>query len=376
MKTSSILIVALAGLALASCTDEEPYAGSAKSQEAISFRPAIGSRATEVTNANLKTFYVSSFLGDTPYMTNVAYTQGSDGFYNSASPYYWPGDNSSLDFYAYYPSANELLQMDDVEPEGLSEAEGNGSLIFTSTEKKLENFNVPDSIKNQVDFITANGTGNKSANELAGLELTFGHRLSQIEIQAKSANKEYTYKVVGVRIGRAQYIGSFDFTTNTWELDSWHDTEVYTSSCPEVTLTETPVSIMGPDGNAMLLPQTLTPWSPSGDPDNVAREAYISVLVQITTTDTGARIYPFPTDKLKDEATGELRQYAWASIPLSGTWEAGKKYVYTLDFTNGAGYVDPDDPTPGDPVLGGPIKFTVNVSPWQVSPSDIAMPIK
>lgn len=124
----------------------------------------------------------------------------------------------------------------------------------------------------------------------------------------------------------------------------------------------------------MLIPQTLTPWSPTGDPDNVAREAYLSVLIQITTAD-GAQVYPFPSDTKKDE-NGQKRQYAWASIPLSGTWEAGKKYVYTLDFSNGAGYVDPDDPIPGKSVLGDPIKFSVNVTDWDNSESDIPMPLK
>lgn len=366
------MAAAMLAMALTSCADDEPV--SINRGDAISFRPAMGSRATEVTNANLQTFYVTSFMGTTPYINNVAYTKGGDGFYNSAVPYYWPGDDTPLDFYAFSPSVPELFP--DIEWEGDDYTDtGDGGLLFSATEKKLSNFVVPESIQDQVDFITANGTGKKSVNEEAGLELTFGHRLSQIEIQAKSSSDQYTYKVAGVRIGRPQYKGTFDFTTNTWTLDDWHDTQVYTSYCPEVTLSSTPVSIMGPSGNAMLLPQTLTPWSPTGDPDNVAREAYLSVYVQITTS-AGTEVYPFPSDNRIDENTGQQRVYAWASIPLSGTWEAGKKYVYTLDFSNGAGYTDPDDPIPGKPVLGDPIKFTVNVEPWQSTPGTLPMPMK
>lgn len=116
----------------------------------------------------------------------------------------------------------------------------------------------------------------------------------------------------------------------------------------------------------MLIPQQLTPWSPAGDPDNVAREAYLSVLVRVTTAD-GAVVYPSPTEKT-------ARQYGWVALPIDTKWEAGKKYVYVLDFSHGAGYTDPDDPVPGESVLGEPIKFTVDVTDWTNSSSDIDMP--
>ncbi len=226
----------------------------------------------------------------------------------------------------------------------------------------LESFSIPEEIADQVDFITANASGTRKDNETSGVELTFDHRLSQIELRAKSENDTYTYKVIGARIGRVQYTGTFDFNTNQWTLDDWHDTAIYTSNCDTTTLTATPVSIMGASGNAMLMPQTLTPWSPTGDPDNVAREAYLSVLVNITRTDNGVQIYPFPSES--DFTFKPVREYGWASIPLSGTWEQGKKYIYTLDFTNGAGTIDPDDPYPGTPIIGDQIKFTVQVNDW------------
>ena len=80
MKTTTLLATAMVAMALTSCADDEPV--SINRGDAISFRPAMGSRATEVTNANLQTFYVTSFLGTTPYINNVAYTKGGDGFYN------------------------------------------------------------------------------------------------------------------------------------------------------------------------------------------------------------------------------------------------------------------------------------------------------
>ncbi|MDE6271152.1 MAG: fimbrillin family protein [Muribaculaceae bacterium] len=356
MKTLPLILIALTGVAVASCSDDEPLEVR-QSTESISFRSGMKSRASETTNANLKSIYVTAFNGTKPYFENVNFERGADSYFTSASRYDWLENNETLQFFAYAPSQTELGA-------DITNVDGKAGL-------KLENFSVPDQIADQVDFITANASGNKKQNAETGVELTFDHRLAQIEIQAKSENKTYTYKVAGVRIGRAEFMGTFDFTTNEWTLDDWHDTAVYDATCDEITLTAEPQSIMGPSGNAMLLPQTLTPWDFKGDPDNVARDSYLSVLVRILRTDNGYVMYPFDTDTQKD-ATGQKRQYAWASIPLSGTWEQGKKYIYTLDFTDGAGVVDPDDPTPGEPVLGS-IKFSVNVEQWVDTPAGIPM---
>lgn len=114
--------------------------------------------------------------------------------------------------------------------------------------------------------------------------------------------------------------------------------------------------------NAMLLPQQLTAWTPETDKKNANNGAYIALKIQITTKD-GARVYPA-------KAKGD---YDWAAVAINTNWEARKKYVYTLDFSNGAGKVDPEKPQPVDPtdpfkpgedILGGPIKFKVTVADW------------
>lgn len=350
MKKLYFLMLGAVAVSMASCSDEEPSLLKTDG-EAIDFRPAMGaSRASETTNANLTSIYVTSVdnSGDANYFTDLNFKKGSDGFFVSSPEYYWPGDDRDLTFYAYAPSATDLA----------------ADITIDKTTQEMTGFVVADSIKDQVDFVTAVATGKKSVNENSGVELTFKHQLSQIELQAKTDNKAYKVEVTGMRIGRVEYMASsFNFATSEWTLDDWHDTQVYTSSCPAVVLSSDPVSIMGDAGNAMLLPQTIIPWQPINDPDNVAREAYLGVLARITTAD-GDVVYPLPGDK---------RTYGWVAIPLSGTWEAGKRYVYTLDFTNGAGYIDPDDPQPGTPVLQGAIKFDVNVTDWVNNSSDVSM---
>lgn len=339
-------------LGLASCAQEDTVDElKTKADNAISFRPAFSAqtRASEINNSNLSEIYVTGFMPDTLYFHDVKFSKGSDGYFTSLSKYLFPADTTTLKFYSYWPSQDVL-----------------GDLTIDGKDVKLENYLTPEYIEDQVDFITANATGSQQLNGNTGVALDFKHRFAQVEVRAKSDNKDYKYIVSGVRIGRPQTTGTFDFATEEWTLDDWHDTGVWTSSCTPVQLTSDAVSIMGEAGNGMFIPQTLIPWSPTNDPDNVAREAYISVLVRITTNE-GVALYPFPSDKQLDK-NGQKRQYAWASIPLSGTWEQGKKYIYTLDFTDGAGTVDPDDPTPGKPVLGDPIKFTVNVEDWVDAP--------
>lgn len=339
----SFLMFAIAALALASCSQDEPV--SVNKGRQIDFRPAMGtlSRATEITNANLSDITVTALIGNQTLFKNTTFSKNG-GFYTSSPAYYWPGDDSQLDFYAYSPAAP------------------GGTITIDSEVKTLTDFSPAADISDQVDFISSYATGKKSENEASGVELTFDHRLSQIEIQGKTDNDAYTFKVMGVRIGQPVSKGSFDFSTDAWTLSTAStDHAVYESTYNDtITLGSEPVTLMatiaetGASDNAMLIPQELTAWDPTGDATNTANGAYLAVKLQIKTSETGAQVYPFPSDA----------NCIWAAVPINNTWEAGKKYVYILDFTHGAGYVDPHDPQPGTPILGGPIKFTVNVTDW------------
>lgn len=138
------------------------------------------------------------------------------------------------------------------------------------------------------------------------------------------------------------------------------------------TLAADAATMMGTaNDNAMLLPQQLVAWTPETDKVNTNKGAYIALKIQITTKD-GARVYPA-------KAKGD---YDWAAVAINTKWEAGKKYVYTLDFSNGAGKVNPEKPQPVDPtdpfkpgedILGKPIKFTVIVTPWAPADQPVEM---
>lgn len=341
MKTTKLLLAtAILGAGMASCSQDEPL--SENQGNAISFRPAMGTRATETTNANLSEIKVAAFLGNDTFFEPLDFIKGSDSFFTSTPEYHWPGDDAELTFYAYAP--NTL-----------------SGVTLTPDTKTLTAFAPAANIADQIDFITSNATGKRSVNEASGVELTFDHRLSQIEIRAKADNEAYTFKISGIRIGQPVAQGNFDFGTNAWSLGTGKAIYEETYGTP-VTLTAKAQNVMGSEGNAMLIPQQLVAWNPTDDASNTAAGAYLSVKLQINTV-AGAQVYPFNTNT----------DCQWAAIPINTNWEPGKKYIYTLDLSHGAGYVDPNDPVPGTPVLGGPIKFIVNVVDWTDTPVDLPM---
>lgn len=351
--------MAMVAFALASCSKDEST--EINKGNAIDFRVAMQTRATETTTGNLVKFYVTALdKGNSNYFTDVEFTKAESSFISTPA-YYWPGDNSEIKFFAYSPDKNSL----------------GGSLTINKDSKQLVDFAPKSDISAQVDFITVNATGNKDDNASSGVALEFKHRLSQIEIKAKNTNDGYIYKVVGVRIGKPVAKATFSFVNESWSMSTTDTKNNYQVEYVNdvLTLNSEAASIMGTgNGNAMLIPQTLSAWNPENDNTNRSNGAYIAVKVQITTAG-GARIYPVATDV----------DYDWVAVPINTNWEQGKKYVYTLDFSNGSGKVDPEKETPTDPskdpyLPGGDIldkdsaiKFTVNVSDWSTAGQGVSM---
>lgn len=198
---------------------------------------------------------------------------------------------------------------------------------------------------------------------------------------------------------------------------------------PTHTASENAASIMGKGGNAMVLPtkngawageenrwiapkysaQTGTEndpypthnpkaWSPDGEGD-----MYFSILLRVTLKPKGSelvsqQIYPYgnntnmnviyiekeknsnkvigsvPSKTSAIGANNEIVEFGWAAVPVGVNWERGKKYVYTLDFSEGVGLQDPEDPHPGSPIIGDGIKFSVSVESWAEGSNDINVP--
>ncbi|MBD5220291.1 MAG: fimbrillin family protein [Bacteroidales bacterium] len=168
-------------------------------------------------------------------------------------------------------------------------------------------------------------------------------------------------------------------------------------------------SIMGNGGWSMVIPYTHEAWNHHDDAPNTLQGMYFSVLLRITDK-SGIRLYPYPGDSSLDDsaaqkmtviylavetssgrvmkrlykndsryftdtdfnaaseyvlpATQEIREYGWAALPIATAWKAGYEYTYLLDYSQGVGLHDPDDPNPGTPILNEVAVSTI-VNQWQ-----------
>lgn len=360
-----LFLAAMAAIAMTSCSNDETLEINTGTRQAIDFRTAMATRAIETTISNLDSFYVTAFnenIINAPYFKDLKFKKREENstIFVSEDKYYYPGDGTNLTFYAYAPSAEEL---------------GSGSnLEIDNTIKNLtlKGFSPADSIPDQVDFIATKTTGNNK-NNVDSVPLVFKHCLSQIEIKAiqQNPNNSYSFEIKGVRIAQAISKGDFDFTAfaseseSGWNLSAYTDKQIYTYEFDEPKDMAQGASLMDKCGGAMLIPQQLTAWDVVNNKENTRKGAYISLLLRITTKD-GALVYPFKEDAEAKGESEENKTYAWAAIPVGTKWEAGKKYVYRLNFANGAGYVDPEEDTnKGKPILDGEVKFDVEVTDWE-----------
>lgn len=96
----------MAALAMASCSKDEST--GINNGNAIDFRAAMQTRASETTTANIMNFFVTALdKNNANYFSDAEFTK--DGaFFTSTPAYYWPSDGSNLSFFAYSPSAADL----------------------------------------------------------------------------------------------------------------------------------------------------------------------------------------------------------------------------------------------------------------------------
>lgn len=168
------------------------------------------------------------------------------------------------------------------------------------------------------------------------------------------------------------------------------------------------------DNSAMIIPTDNIPWRYKDNPENVdddgnAEGTYFSVLMRITNvnSDAGKPVYPYPTIPegmrviylaVDDENTvkarlykqgneyftdsaftskydleankAEAKAFCWAAVPVGDIWKPGYVYTYTLNYTDGMGLIDPEDPNPGYPVISDMVEIHVDMNEWVRDPEN------
>lgn len=428
-------------LMLAACSQQEqpltdPVQGDG---ERIIFRTSLSestSRANEVRKDDITNFHVTAFNPDDPkliadgklneFIKDVVLEKDANSGVYASDECLWPErghEGDRLTFFAYYPDRNEGTALT---PQNASAISGN----VPNFRYTINKFTVSPDIAAQVDFVTAYATGTMDDNLFSGVSLKFQHKLSRIEVKAKSRNKSCKLEIAGVRLGEVFMQGTYNFKAEEkagdWTIDQTQGKKsveyMYRPGDKIVAInnTDTPVSIMGGATYAMLLPGTYNAgWDFANDPANSKKGMYISVLIRVLDKTPGGndkQQYPYYdntqglnalniprvylavakatgtvsrqvykknrtdntffsneacTQAYTLPATEEVREFGWAAFPVTGNWEAGCYYTYTLDYTSGVGLHDPAVgggsvvPKAGDPIISDRVGITVSVNDWQ-----------
>ena len=377
-------MAAATAIALSSCSSEETK-DIAKSSSSITFRSTVGlnSRGAEVTTDNLKNIWVSAWKDVEVAFESEKFVKkdGTQEFHcDKDEPYYWEKDKQ----YTFMAFATGKDDMGGLTP------------TINKTSIVLNDYTPDKDPSKHMDLLAAQATGDITQNGTTGVPLTFEHILSQIQIKVKSENQDVKYVIRGVRISNVKGTGNYTYTPAS--PDQKHAWTVNTAA-QYVSDQGIDIRLDGTDkaakdllaGNlsAMLLPQDVTKWDgiapagPGATFDQV-NGSYISLLIHIQKkAKNGQWVQVYPKEAVNDTECG------WTAVAIPALkWENGKKYIYNLDLTFGAGVVDPVQPNPdgstvvkpgdkdpdlGGEILGKEIYFKVDVKTWEPTEQNVPM---
>ena len=298
-----ILFAALAALAITSCSQNEEIEAPTQKTE-INFRSVVGksSRAAEATTENLESQGFILYAYNTKTITMDKVTAGSltTTFINGKKatctnsnwsvadgPYYWP-IAENLQFFAYSPEAGGITNYDTT-----------GS--YPSFTYALQTI--------QTDLLAACVTDKaktNSATSVGSVDLTFNHILTQINFKLQGKDTGFKYNVTSIKLSGVANSGTYTYNADkgAWSAQTGNEEYTYNATYSEIDGTAT--SEIATSSNALML-------IPQNDLSSV------KVTVTYSTTNDNGKVF---------EGTKEAT--------LTGTWDIGKKILYTLTLPAGA----------------------------------------
>nr|MDE6269707.1 fimbrillin family protein [Muribaculaceae bacterium] len=350
-------------------------------------------------------------------------------FYSKENECLWPSSKNKLHFFAYYPSVASMKETCGIQYFNLAnntkrldvgvnldfrlekfvvarEIADQADFLTAYSSGSLEDnggTGIALDFKHQLARIELSAWGNNDKNDfdIAGVRignpLTLGDFNFSVLPRAEIAPASPWMNTSGIH-------------SAVEHIFSAGETVVRLSKAAGSHLSENDaVSLMGTAGPAMLIPMStrIEAWEGINDPaiadaDYSTDKMYFSVLMRVKNTDNQV-VYPYPvnSDNMNVEyfaidrygkiverlylidgeyyttpessadlryipdATVEICRFGWAALPVAAKWEAGKIYTYKLNYSNGIGWHDPEDPSPGEPIIErGKIPFEVSVQEW------------
>ncbi|MBQ0048729.1 MAG: fimbrillin family protein [Bacteroidales bacterium] len=377
MKLQSLFAAAIVGaaaIATTSCSNEEHVEGQSATQAEVKFKTNITAMTRSVTTgSSLKQFKTTAFLKqDNTYNTfmNTVVSQ-ANGEWVTADKYVWPY-NGSLTFYSVAPSTlnTTMPAADDYE---------RVAPTFT--------FTAASDAANQSDVLYAVNADHQFTGSLASsiVNVNFRHALSQVVFKAKCENTQWEVSISDVKVHNLKSSGVYtlpmqttapltnnDDVRGSWDLaDELHSYNTGLES-PVKNISEDVVELTSSSSlPLLLLPQSTTAWDPKNDPKCAQKGSYFTIRCQLQQkTSDGNKIIIWP-------ASG-VNAYVDIAIPVAVNWEEGKKYTYTFNFKEGAGYIPPTQTEGGNDVVPGAnvlhaVQFNVTVDDYQNTNSEIRL---
>ena len=364
----ALMCMLFMGGVMTSCSQEEE-ASSAQSEtsQVIRFNATTdnvaGTRGVPTTAANyltqVKDFKVWGTVNGHHYIGNTNMTDesyhsdetnavviisnkgGGKWDYNTATDMvYWP--NEAMKFYAITPSTNA----------NYSYTSYNGNFYYT----------VPTDNSQQIDLMHAYAANQTKTTNKGVVNLQFKHVLSQVVFKAITKSSNLSVEIQSIKIHNVKsqlYVNLISDWSYVYSYSPYANYSVGMGGIKTVAVTDVnkAVSLTASDGALMLVPQRLIGWTDktSTTVADADHQCYIEIVCKITSKTSSGTVY----------LLGSPTAYDSTYFPLSGTWEAGKRYVYTLQFGGGKD-ADGND-------RFSPITFSVKVSDWAESSSNVSM---
>lgn len=354
MMGLSIMGILTAG-ALSSCSqDDETEGGQQMTANKIQWNATTNNvgvtRALPTTSSNYLTQvqnfkvwgYLSSggnyYLGRTGDAGVLIANRGAGNWdYNTATDMvYWP--NEPLNFYAITPSSNSNYSF-------------NGGLLT---------YTVPTDNSKQVDLMTAKANNQTKNTNKGVVNLQFQHALSQVVFKGMTKSSNLSVEIKSITIHNVNSVMTLALNGNASAPSAkYANYSLGMGGVKTVAVTDAnrAVNLTADDGSLLLVPQTLTAWSnnTSTTAADAAHQSYIEIECKITSTNSNGVTY----------LLGSGSAYDKTYISLPATWQAGKRYIYTLQFGGGKDQNGAD--------RFAPITFSVKVSDWTDSSSNISL---
>jgi hypothetical protein len=240
-----------------------------------SFSPQASSRAMPISGTTFDTSKSFNMIADenrggswsTEINNETVSYSSTNKIWQTSSTHYWPGTGSIIDFYAYYPTSIS------------------GSITHTTGSVPVLSYAVPDNAADQIDILASSKTG-VAGDSYNQTPVDFKHILAAVQFRVGSSGM-INGTITRISLNGIQNTGSYSFAGG-WAPQT-SSTTTYTKNVSAAS--DAGTEIVSGNDPFLVMPQTL-------------------LNASFTVTYSGG---------------------ATLTKSLSGTWEAGKVYDYSIN---------------------------------------------